>query len=197
MPTLETTDGTPVDVTPTDTEAVNAKFRAAMDSDGPAEQAPPKRRRAAAPEDGDAPKPRRTRQPKAEQARTAEATPVKDDYTKDAQSFVGNVWAVSAAIPITQPYALVVEANSDGLASALAEGAKHNSTIRAFVHSGESSWILSLAGVGLTMATQTLQLMKDPELRAQSAATTREHLKDFMRAKGLKVPESADEPAAA
>lgn len=197
MPTLEDTSGRPVDVTPVDVADINAKFRSAMDDPGPDEKAPPKR--APKPAAEDAPRTTRTRQPKAEKARTADksAVPVKDDYTDDAQKFVGTVWTVAASLPPTQPYALVVEANSDALSSALAEGAKHNSTIRAFVQSGESSWILGLASVGLSMGMQTYQLMRNPELRAQAAATTREHLKAAMGAKGLDVEAASDVAAAA
>jgi hypothetical protein len=196
MPTLETADGKPVDVTPVDPEKVTADFRAAMDGKGPDEQAPPKRQ--PKPADEDAPKPRRGRQPKGDQARvTDKAEPVKSDYTEDAQNFVGAVWTVTASLPPTQPYALVVESNADALVSALAEGAKHNTTIRAFVNSGQSSWILGLASVGLSMSMQTYTLMKDPELRKQAAETTRQHLKEAMGAKGLDVEKTAADVAAA
>jgi len=43
MPALETTSGERVDVTPPGAEETNARFRAAMTSDGPDDQAPPKR----------------------------------------------------------------------------------------------------------------------------------------------------------
>lgn len=196
MPTLETSDGKPVDVASA-AEDINVKFRAAMDDPGVQEQAPPKRQPAPAADAPDAPRTRRPRQTKEDKARTTAPVPVKDDYTQDAQSFVGAVWTVTASLPPTQPYALVVEANSDALVSALAEGAKHNSTIRAFVNSGQSSWILGLASVGLSMSMQTLQLLKDPELREQAAATTREHLKAAMGAKGLDVEAASDVAAAA
>jgi hypothetical protein len=72
MPTLETADGTAVDVTPVDT---NTAFAAAMNDTGPDASAPPKRAPAA---EVDQPK-RRGRPPKvpkAEQARTTPARPV-------------------------------------------------------------------------------------------------------------------------
>jgi len=193
MPVLETPDGKPVAVTPVDAEAVNAQFDRAMNDDGPDTQAPPKRQpRGDSPPDGAA-KPRRGRPPKEEKARATgkPAAPVKDDYTADAQQAVGKVWAVMACLPPTQAYALVVEGNSDALAAALAEGAKHNETVRRFVAQGGNSWMLQLAGVGLTMGMQTYQLMRDPQLRREAAATTREHLKAAMAAQGIKVPEPA------
>ena len=90
MPTLETADGKPVDVTPPDADAVNRELARAMADDGPDEQAPPKRR--AKPADGaEAPKPRRGRPPKAEQARVmAKAGTVLDDGQR-AQGVKG--WA--------------------------------------------------------------------------------------------------------
>lgn len=191
MPTLETADGKTVAL---DADAVNAQFAAAMNDDKPAEQAPPKRTPKAK-ADPDAPAPRRGRPPKAEQARTATAAAapvVKDSYAEEAQQLVGTVWTVAASIGVTAPYALVLEANGDALASALAEGAKHNETIRGFVSTGESSWVLGLASVSLAMGFQSWQLMRDPQLRAEAAATTRAHLKAAMSAKGIEIPESVD-----
>lgn len=70
-PTLETADGRPVEVTPPDSEAVNREFARVMaDDGGPAEQAPPKRQPKPA-ADPAAPKPRRGRAAKGEQARTS------------------------------------------------------------------------------------------------------------------------------
>lgn len=194
MPELTTPAGKPVDAAAPDAAAINADFTAAMNDSGPDEQAPPRRQPRQAPAE-DTGKPKRGRPPKDEKSRTTDKTAavVKDDYTEDAQNFVGTVWTVAASIPVTQPYALVVESNSDGLVLALAEGAKHNATIRSWVSTGQSSWMLGLASVGLSMGMQTWQLMSDPELRAEAAQTTREHLKAAMRAKGIQVPEP--EPA--
>lgn len=198
MPTVETADGTPVDVTE-QADSINAQFSAAMNDDGPDEQAPPKRQprsSAAAEAAGSVERPRRGRPPKSEQARVKDSPPPKDDYTEDARSAVGTVWTVAASIPVTQPYALVVYTNSDALAKSLAEGAKHNATIRAFVASGESTWIIGLASVGLSMGLQTVQLVKDPKLRAEAAAKTREQLKEAIGAKALAGAEKETENAA-
>lgn len=82
MPTLETVDGKPVDVTPA--EDIDRQFQAAMNDDGPDEQAPPKRRRSAEPAE-DAPKPRRGRPPKSEQPRTtAKTVTAMDDASRAA-----------------------------------------------------------------------------------------------------------------
>jgi hypothetical protein len=80
MPTLETTDGKPVDVAPVDPAEVERQFAAAMASEGPDEQAPPKRTPKPAAE-AEVAKPKRSgRPPKSEQARTtAKAGTVLDD----------------------------------------------------------------------------------------------------------------------
>lgn len=88
MPTLETADGKPVDVTPADPDAVNAAFDAAMNDDGPDEQAPPKRQPKPAAE---APKPKRGRPVKAEQARTTAKAGTALDDGQRAQGVKGLV----------------------------------------------------------------------------------------------------------
>lgn len=195
MPTLTDPAGAPVDTSPLDKDAVDAQFALAMNDDSPDDQAPPKRApRPAASED--APRPRRGRPPKDDKARAdaKAATPVKDDYTGDAQQFVGGIWVVTASIPLTSPYAVVVESNADPLVKSLAEGAKHNATIRAFVTSGESSWILGLASVTVTMGMQGFQIMRDPVLRAECAAATKKSLKEALGAKGLQPHQDDPQP---
>lgn len=194
MPFLETPSGDAVDVTP---EAIEAQFQAAMNDDGPGEQAPP--RRPAPPADDSPAKPRRGRPPKSEQSRTADkpAAAVKDDYTSDAAQFVGGVWVVAASIPFTQPYAVVLDTNADPLVKSLAEGAKHSATIRAFVSSGDSSWVLGLASVTLTMGIQAFQIMRDPKLRAECAEASRKSLKEAIGAKSITGTETETANAAA
>lgn len=196
MPTIATDGGRPVDVTPDDDAAVKAEFQQTIHDPGPDEKQVPKRQEKAPAED---PKPRRGRAPKAEQPRTVDkaAAVVKDDYSKDARDFVGMTWTALAAVPATQPYALVVNVNADPLAAALAEGAKHSKTIRSFVASGSSSWMLALAGVGFNMGMQAWQIAKDPELQARARAATAEQFAKALGAKGIEVPEPAHVPAAA
>lgn len=81
MPTLETADGTPVDVTPPDPAAVDREFAAAMSDDRPDPQAPPRRASPATPE-GAPPRRPRGRPPKQDRPRTAAAAaagPLTDD----------------------------------------------------------------------------------------------------------------------
>jgi hypothetical protein len=88
MPTLETVDGAPVEVIPVDPEAVNREFAAVMSSDGPDEQAPPRRQPKPAAE-AEAPKPKRGRAPKDEKARTAPAASAPLDDGQRAQGVKG------------------------------------------------------------------------------------------------------------
>lgn len=193
MPTLATEGGKPVDVT-AEQAAINDRFRQAMDDDVHDEMAPPKADARPAAE----PKARRTRVRKEDKSRTVkDAVPVKDDYTADVQGVVGAVWTVAASLSYTQPYALVLESNADQLVGALAEGAKHSATIRAFVASGKSSWMLTLAGVGLNMGMQCYQMSRDPELRERARAVTVEHLKAAIGTRNVEETGGEADPAAA
>lgn len=72
MPTLETADGKPVDVTAPDPAEINRDFSRSMSDPAPGEQEkPPPKRRPRPADETDAPKPRRTRTPREQQARTA------------------------------------------------------------------------------------------------------------------------------
>jgi hypothetical protein len=195
---LTTPDGTvmqPAATTP-DTGAfasLQDRMRTEATGDAPADiPAPPKRTA----DPAAAQTPRRGRPPKTERARTTAtakapvAQAVADvDYTAGAASLVANVWLGAALIPFTQPYAAVLSANSDSLAAALAEGAKHNETIRGWVQGGgESAWKLQLAGVAMAMGMQCLQLARDPEQREQARAVTKAQLAPM-----LPKPEAATE----
>lgn len=97
-PTLETESGKPVDVTPVDAAAVDARFDRAMNDDGPDEQAPPKRTRRAAAADGDA-APRRGRPPKEEKSRTVAKPAVTLDGDARRTGVKGLV-QVAAVVPL-------------------------------------------------------------------------------------------------
>jgi hypothetical protein len=97
-PTLETESGKPVDVTPVDAAAVDARFDRAMNDDGPDEQAPPKRTRRAPAADGEA-APRRARQPKEEKSRTV-ANPVATLGADARREGVKGLVQVAAVIPL-------------------------------------------------------------------------------------------------
>lgn len=96
MPTLETTAGKPVEVTPADPETINAAFRNVMDGDGPAdESAPPKRQPRQPAED----RPSRARTAKADKSRTAKAAPAAlDDQARAAG--VAGLAQIAAAVPL-------------------------------------------------------------------------------------------------
>lgn len=134
MPTLETLEGKVVDI-----DAINAQFDRAMNSDAAAEQAPPKRDKAAAAEDGQSAtaKPRRGRPPKSEQARTAEPPPAEatEEVTAGrAQNVSDNVAIIGGAVGMLGTSTGSVALKADGyllahlapsLGAAAAEVAKY------------------------------------------------------------------------
>lgn len=209
MPTLTSPDGTVVEppaptipAEPVDREQVDREFSRAMASDDPGGAgAPPKR--APAPE-GEQPKPRRGRPRKDpdEKARVTDkpaAAAVSVDYTEAAAGVVTLGWATFAAIPMTTPYAAVLDANSEQLVGALANGAKHNPKIAAALEKAASGgggvYALQLAAVGVNMGMQTLQLMRDPALRAEATAATQAKFRQFLRAQGVNVGQAEGEQA--
>jgi hypothetical protein len=204
-----TADGTamtpaPVDPDTTGFARMQDRMRSAATGETPADSpaAPPKRAEA-----DPAGPPRRSRPRKdpgakprtTVTAKAAPAAPAADvDYTKGAQSLVGNVWLGLAMLPPTQPYAAVLSAGSDGLAAALAEGAKHNDTIRSWVDGGtDSMWKLQLAGAVVTMGVQCFHVARDPKLRAEAQAATREQLGKALAAQGITLPAPAEAQAGA
>ena len=98
MPTLETPDGKPVDVTPPDPEAVNREFSRAMADDGPDTQAPPKRRPREAP--AEAPKRKPGRPPRSEQARTTSAAAATALDDKQRSQGVKGIAQIGAGITL-------------------------------------------------------------------------------------------------
>lgn len=147
----------------------------------------------------DKPKSNRGRPPKTEKARV-KPEPVKldpKDYTEALDGAVTGLWVATASIPYTTAYAVVLDANKQGLVSSLNAAANSNATAREYVEKytggGGSMWAVSLAVVGANMAMQSWQLAKDPELRKQMAEHQQGRLKDWVAAQGfqkeLKVPD--------
>jgi hypothetical protein len=195
---------TPVDPDTTAFARMQDRMRSEATGETPADSppAPPKRAEAAPaappkrgrPRKDPAAKPRTT-----VTAKAAPAAPAADvDYTKGAQSLVSNVWLGLAMLPPTQAYAAVLSSGSDGMAAALAEGAKHNDTIRSWVDGGtDSMWKLQLAGAVVTMGVQCFHVARDPELRAKAQAATRKQLTDTLAAQGITLPAPAEAQAGA
>ena len=118
MPTLETTAGKPVEVTPPDAEQVNRTFDAAMNDDGPDDKAPPKRKpaeRAARPRAG-----------KAEKSRTTSKAPSGMTYEQRLEGARGlhQIGAAIAAIAGKVTGSDAFLADSLVISSAADDGAK-------------------------------------------------------------------------
>jgi len=200
MPTLSTVDGAPVEVITAEQRAeIDREFSRAMATDEPGGvQSPPRR------DDKPADQPRRGRgrprknpddKPRVtDKPVTAPAAAATADYTEACAGLSTLGWATLAAIPWTTPYAAVVEANQEQLVTALNAGCQQNPQIREAVERWSSGaggvYMLQLAAVGTNMAVQTVQLLKDPALRAQATEHTRGKFRDFLAAQGVKVPEA-------
>lgn len=120
MPTLETLEGKPVQVTPPDPAEINARFQQTMNDDGPDPAALPKR--AARGPATDTAKPRAARQPKAEKSRTtaSSAAPLTDRQRADG---VKGLAQLGAGVPLL--LAKVAEKNAkDPKAKARADAYK-------------------------------------------------------------------------
>ena len=182
-------NGRMADVKTTPEMAADASFAAAMAQPVQDVPAPPDRDQER--------KPRQVRQRKPRETKTAppvtpSADEAKSDYTEDAQALVGSVWTLTASIDLTSPYALPLAANSDAWVSGLAEGAKHNATIRKMVcGTGGNAWMLTLAAAGMATSMQMLAIMRDPKMRDEARKHTKEQLRAAMKAQGIDMPEEA------
>lgn len=202
MPELATPDGAVVDAAETaDRDQINAEFSRAMAPGDPEEpvKAPPDR-----PEQQGAEPPRRKRgrPPKSEAARTAAAPPaqaVDKDYTDALVALTTMGWSAVAAIPYTTPYAAVIDANQENLVRALNHGAQNNAAIRAKIEAltagGGGIWVIELAGVTVNMTMQAMQILRDPQVRAEARAATETKFREFLKAQGVQVPEPDGEDA--
>lgn len=209
MPALSTPDGQvlvtdpgaelPGAGPPADTDQQFARALADPDPSGTREpprhdQAPP----------AEAPKRRRGRPPKNPDAapratdKAAEATePV--NYTEAAAGLTAMCWMTLAGIPWTSAYAVVIDANSAPLTAALANGAQHNERIRALLEraasGGDGLYLLQLASVGMNMAIQAAQIMRDPVLRADAHRASQAKLREYLTLNGIKVPGEQEQAA--
>jgi hypothetical protein len=201
VPELTTPDGAPVELDAEKREAVNQEFARAMASDGPDEQAGPPRlddkpaeapkRPRGRPRKNPDDKPRVTDKPAAAASQT-----VDKDFTDECVGLTTLGWAALAATPYTSAYACVIEANQEQLVAALNAGAQNNAAIRAKIEAwsagGGGVYMLQLAAVGTNMTVQAMQLLKDPDLRAQARAHTEGKFREFLRKQGVNIGEPAD-----
>lgn len=166
MPTLETADGEPVDVTP-ESDVINAQFADAMNSDGPPEQELPKR--AVRGPATDEPKPRaaRARAPKAEKAEKARtaarpSATLTGDQRRDG---VRGLVQVAATVPLVLNRAtghpayladaLALSAHADPLADACAQVADADPRFAAVLDRVCAAGPYSaLVGVAVSLAAQ-------------------------------------------
>lgn len=175
MEGLATPDGKPVEIGPAgDADREFAKAMAApSDVLEPPDREPRKPRgRPRKPETAKAP----VKPP--ESPSKGKAAPVKDDYTAEAQTVVSSAWTVMAMLPVAQPFAYAVSANSEALIAGLAQGAKHNETIRQIVAGpAENAWAITLAAAVANIGMTAYSIGRDPELSAKAREATVMQLK--------------------
>jgi hypothetical protein len=193
VPELVTPEGAPVEVTPEEKrEQINQDFSRAMASEEPS-ATPALPERPARPE----PPKKRGRPSKDEKARATSAPPVSQktdkDFSEECTGLTTLAWASLAMTPFTQPYAAVVDANQAQLVAALNGAAQNNAKAREAIEKlaggGGGIWAVQLAAVGANMTMQTMQLLKDPQLRQEAAAATQSKFRTFLKAQGVDVPD--------
>jgi hypothetical protein len=146
---------------------------------------------------GYTPRSRRGRPPKDQRARTTNVDP-KDvkkareaaklepkDFTGDLAAITDAVWLAGSQIAPVSPYAAILKANQAGLVSALNQAANQNGTVRNYVEKlsggGNGSWMMSLSMVGVSMAMQSMQMARDPELRQQIVTANAEAAQNYFQ----------------
>lgn len=209
MPELKTPDGAPVatfqpPVPPKSPEQVNQEFSRAMAAEDPSAVPAPPQRPPAVPDGEKKPRgrPRKDEKPRADDKAPAVSQKVDTDFTEACAGLTTLAWFGLAATPFTSPYAAVVDANQDQLVAALNGAAQNNAKAREAIQrmtsGGGGVWAVQLAVVGANMGMQTLQILKDPELRKEASEHTQAKFKAFLKAQGVgKDEEPADVPAAA
>ena len=174
---LTTPDGKPVQL-----DEAERKFAAAMAAPAPDPDLPAPPKREPVPDDGK--KPAEKRAPRAAQKPRPKSAPdPKADYSEPARELVTGAWTLTAAIPYTAPYAVVIADNAAALAPALAEGAKHSEVIRQWVSgTGENVWKVHLGLVAAQMCMTAWQIAKNPDLRKACAERTQAELLQMAQA---------------
>jgi hypothetical protein len=209
MPSLTTTDGAPVEAPPVDPEAVNRDFSRAMAADQPGGVGSPPRHDEPPAEPAKRRGRPRTKPPADERPRVADkpvdapVVKVDKDFTEEVTGLTTLGWATLAAVPPTSPWAVVIEANQEDLVKALNSGCQQSPKVRAAVEKWSSGsggvWALQLAACGVNMSVQSMQLLKDPALRAEARTHTAGKLREFLKANGVKIadPAPTEQPAEA
>lgn len=163
MPTLETTAGKPVEVTPPDADAVNAQFQASMNDDGPDEKAPPKREPRKPPEPR-ASKPRVTKSEKSRTTSKPAAAGLSDDQRSQGVQGLAQLGAALAMMAAKTTGsdafladAVVIASNADQLADACVQTAQADARFAAVLDkvcsAGPYAALVSVAvGVGTQIA---------------------------------------------
>ena len=185
---LQTPDGTKLDLA-----AAEQTFNEAMAA--PADDVPAPKR--ATPEAKEAAKAPRRRSKTATDTKARSASPASQksdkDFTEELNGLTSVGWLVTASLPPTQAVAAIIKVNQAQLVASLNTAAQSNAAVRGQIEKFSGSGNVALAGLAVVtanMAIQTIQVMRDPDLRGRLAEQTRSDLLEYAKQVGIKPLET-------
>jgi hypothetical protein len=185
---LQTPDGTKLDLA-----AAEQTFNEAMAA--PADDVPAPKR--ATPEAKEAAKAPRRRSKTATDTKARSASPASQksdkDFTEELNGLTSVGWLVTASLPPTQAVAAIIKVNQAQLVASLNTAAQSNAAVRGQIEKFSGSGNVALAGLAVVtanMAIQTIQVMRDPDLRGRLAEQTRSDLLEYAKQVGIRPLET-------
>jgi hypothetical protein len=185
---LQTPDGTKLDLA-----AAEQTFNEAMAA--PADDVPAPKR--ATPEAKEAAKAPRRRAKTATDTKARSASPASQksdkDFTEELNGLTSVGWLVTASLPPTQAVAAIIKVNQAQLVASLNTAAQSNAAVRGQIEKFSGSGNVALAGLAVVtanMAIQTIQVMRDPDLRGRLAEQTRSDLLEYAKQVGIRPLET-------
>jgi hypothetical protein len=185
---LEKPDGTKLDLA-----AAEQTFNEAMAA--PADDVPAPKR--ATPEAKEAAKAPRRRSKTATDTKARSASPASQksdkDFTEELNGLTSVGWLVTASLPPTQAVAAIIKVNQAQLVASLNTAAQSNAAVRGQIEKFSGSGNVALAGLAVVtanMAIQTIQVMRDPDLRGRLAEQTRSDLLEYAKQVGIRPLET-------
>jgi hypothetical protein len=185
---IQTPDGTKLDLA-----AAEQTFNEAMAA--PADDVPAPKR--ATPEAKEAAKAPRRRSKTATDTKARSASPASQksdkDFTEELNGLTSVGWLVTASLPPTQAVAAIIKVNQAQLVASLNTAAQSNAAVRGQIEKFSGSGNVALAGLAVVtanMAIQTIQVMRDPDLRGRLAEQTRSDLLEYAKQVGIRPLET-------
>ena len=181
---LQTADGKALDLAAAEQSFNQAMAAPAEDIPAPQKMSPEAKEAAKAPR-------KRSKPTSATKARAASPASQKSDkdFTEDLTGLTSMGWLLTASLPPTQPIAAIIKVNQPQLVASLNTAAQNNASIRSRIEGMSGNGNVALAGLAVVtanMAIQTIQVMRDPDLRGRLAEQTRKDLLAYVEEAGIK-----------